>query len=455
MIRRSKIFFSAIGILLLAEFTGQSFTCRELTEPAIAVAPEGQVITVGHHDADISGTDNLAIQAAVDLLNSRGGGTVVILPGEYILNNSIYLRSNVNISGDKKSTVLKRCPALSSRLLVDADRFQKEITPADPSLFKPGMGIICRSNNLMNVMTDDPFTITAIEDGKLFVNHFILHDFTADTDSQGEGGHNGLVANVFPMLLGSCIENVTIDGLTIDAQTEENPGWQNVRTAGILFATCENSVIRNVRISHVQGDGMTIAHGSKNITVENCETSYNTYHGIHPGSHSTFITVKNCHMHHNGSDGLYICWGIKNSRFLDNIIHHNGIRKVGKRNGISIGHKDTDNLISGNHIFENAISGIHFRKKTEANGAHFNTITDNVIENNGLPEHTGKGYGIYINGITHDLIIKNNTIRETRSGNERFQKTGIFISTGASRVHLMGNDMNGHADKDVIDESGK
>ena len=42
---------------------------------------KGSIITVGVSDADITGTDNRAIQAAIDLVYQRGGGTVRILPG--------------------------------------------------------------------------------------------------------------------------------------------------------------------------------------------------------------------------------------------------------------------------------------------------------------------------------------------------------------------------------------
>lgn len=412
-----------------------------------------QVITVGLKDADVNGSDNLAIQSAVDLLSGKGGGTVKILPGAYTLYNSIYLRSNVNITGDREGTVLKRCPAVSSRLLVHADVFEKQIIPADPSLFRVGMGIVCRANNLMNAMITAPLTITAIEDGKLFVNDYIPFDFTATFDSQGNDGYDGLVANVFPMLLGSRIENVIIDGLTVDCFTADDPGWTNVRTGGIFLGTCKNAVVRNVKVSNARGDGILVADASRYITIENCESSNNTYHGVHPGSHSNPVTVRNCDIHHNGSDGLYICWGVRNSLFTGNEIHHNGTRKIGKRNGISIGHKDTNNIIEKNHIYENAVSGIHFRKKTEANGPHHNTVRGNIIENNGLPGHAEKGYGIYVSGITQDLLLQDNVVRETREQDFRLQKTGIWISEGVSQVRMINNRISGHTESDVADHS--
>ncbi|MFC1558531.1 right-handed parallel beta-helix repeat-containing protein, partial [candidate division KSB1 bacterium] len=392
---------------------------------------------------------------AIDAMAYRGGGTVHVLPGEYTLYNSIYLRSNVTIIGDREKTILKRGPVISSRLLIDADVGQMEITPKDVSLFKVGMGISLRSNSLMNAMTSTPLTIKRIEHGVLYVNDYIVHDYTADLDSWGKGGHDGLVSNVFPMIFGHRVENVVVDGFTVDSKTDtENPGWKSVRLGSVYFRTVKNSVIRNVKSINAQGDGILVARASKNIIVEDCESAYNTFHGMHPGSHATHVTVRRCHFHHNGSDGLYICWGVKNSKFLDNVIHHNGTRKNGKRNGISIGHKDTDNIIAGNHIYENAVSGLHFRKKTDANGAHRNIIKDNIIENNGLKGHVPRGYGIFISGITHDLTFQNNTIRETRSGKEALQFNAFYLSPEVSRVKMLDNKISGHPKKAVVDKSG-
>src|SRR3990170_4593210 len=68
------------------------------------------VITVGPADADVVGSTGRAIQLAVDAAAVRGGGTVRVLPGEYLLLDSIHLRSNVSLLGAREKTVLRRAP---------------------------------------------------------------------------------------------------------------------------------------------------------------------------------------------------------------------------------------------------------------------------------------------------------------------------------------------------------
>src|SRR6266436_5843452 len=58
---------------------------------------ERLTITVGPKDAQIVGTTEKALQAAIDSVARFGGGTVRILPGTYRLRNAVYLASNVRI----------------------------------------------------------------------------------------------------------------------------------------------------------------------------------------------------------------------------------------------------------------------------------------------------------------------------------------------------------------------
>ena len=407
------------------------------------------VITIGLSKANIIGSDNRAIQGAIDMIAMRGGGTVKILAGEYILDDAIRLRSNVNLIGaGPDKTILKHAPAVSSPLLKDADIGQKEATPKDASLFKVGMGIVIRSDRYQNIMATSPLTITRIENGVLYFNKYIDWDFTADFEGQEKVKGGGIISNIYPLILGSGVQNMKVEGLTVDSKVKENPGWMNdVWTGGVFFERSQHCVISNVKAINTLGDGIMVIT-CEHFTIEKCEGAFNSHHGIHAGSHSPWTKVKNCITHDNGSDGIYICWGVRESEFTDNIVYHNGFGLI--RNGISTGHKDTDNLIARNHIYDNAKNGIRFRTKTEPNGPHRTRVIDNLIENNGLAT---KAAGIHICGIVHDITIENNTIRETRQGDKRRQINALFIEDGVSRVKMANNKISGHPQNAIVNNS--
>src|SRR5437764_11464979 len=70
-------------------------------------------ITVGPQKADLVGDTDRAIQAAVDYVARKGGGTVRILPGTYRLRNSIFLQSNVRLQGSGTDSVLVKEPSVT------------------------------------------------------------------------------------------------------------------------------------------------------------------------------------------------------------------------------------------------------------------------------------------------------------------------------------------------------
>ena len=110
--------------------------------------------------------------------------------------------------------------------------------------------------------------------------------------------------------------------------------------------------------------------------------------------------------------------------------------------GISIGHKDSDNLFRRNRVRLNAQNGVFFRNETLGMAAHRNRLEENVIEDNGAK---GPGYprsgsaGIRIRGETNGLVFKGNVIRDTRLEASRTQSVGILIEERVGDVTLEGN----------------
>lgn len=77
---------------------------------------EQPLITVGLKDADIIGSDDRALQAAMDYISGLGGGVVEIRAGEFAMRDSLHLRSFVTVRGIKEKRFYERQNRFPARL---------------------------------------------------------------------------------------------------------------------------------------------------------------------------------------------------------------------------------------------------------------------------------------------------------------------------------------------------
>jgi hypothetical protein len=98
-------------------------------------------LTVGPKAADLIGSTEKVVQAAVDSIARWGGGTVKILPGNYHFRNAVYLQNNVRILGSGLDSVITKQPSMTAKLSEDSDWFDQEITFADAAGLEVGDGI--------------------------------------------------------------------------------------------------------------------------------------------------------------------------------------------------------------------------------------------------------------------------------------------------------------------------
>ncbi len=415
-------------------------------------------LTVGHTEADVVGNTNRPIQIAIDALAARGGGIVRLAAGTYTCYDAVRLRPGICLIGEPGRTILRRGPGVWCRLASDAATSQRVIFPTEPSRFAPGMGVCLHDDLLGWVHTWNPLTVVDIENGALHLNDYL------ESDRRAEEGGNAFVFNYFPLLLGILADGAGVEGLDIEAEAEAPPDVQMPRTAAVYFWRSRNVRVRRLRVHGNPGDGICLAKSSEDGVIEDCEVSHCGAEGIHPGSYSERAIVRRCRIHDNAFDGLYICWGIRSGEFTDNEIYRNGW--TGFRSGISIGHQDTDCLIARNHLHENARYGLVFRRKTPANGAHRAVVRENLIENNGgriedfrragctLPEDELIGAGICVYGVTRDLVVERNIIRETREGEARLQRHAILLHPGVENEMIRDNTLSGHPGEPILDRRG-
>jgi hypothetical protein len=373
-----------------------------------SAATEVPRVTVGRSQADLVGSDNRAIQAAVDSIAAMGGGIVEIGPGEYLMRDSLHLRPQVTVRGTPGQTVLRKADAVESTLAIDGDFGEEQITITDPNGFDVGFGVAVWSNRA-NGFHVTVARIIGRSGSTLALDHPLNSDCCVSDAAKA--------ATIYPVVSGYDLEGVRIEHVIIEGNRQHNPVIDGCRGAGIYLYRGFGTAIDHCTIRDYSGDGIGFQQ-SNDVTVTDCVSEHNAVLGFHPGSGSQRATVRRCVARNNGTDGLFLCWRVRHSVFEDNVLEGNG------RNGISIGHKDTDNLLRNNQVRANASDGILFRNEALGMAGHRNRIEDNVIEDNGAGEDVA---GIRIRGQTNDVVLKGNRIRDTRPADSRHQKTGILL----------------------------
>ena len=121
-------------------------------------------VSVGSAGADVVGNDDAAIQKAVERVAAAGGGIVLINAGTYTLNNSVRLASHITLRGEgPERTILKKAPGVKSRLALDADYGEFEVTIEDVRGFAPGMGVAIVDNDSRSFFFPSVRTIVRIK----------------------------------------------------------------------------------------------------------------------------------------------------------------------------------------------------------------------------------------------------------------------------------------------------
>ncbi len=377
-------------------------------------------IKVGRKDADVIGSDNRALQAAVDYIAGLGGGVVEIAEGQYAMCDSLHLRSNVTVRGVEGKTILRKADGAESPLAIDGDFGEQQITVTNPAGFEVGYGVAIWDDRAGGFHTTVA-RITGRSENTFSIDTPLMADCMAANKAKA--------ATVFPVISGYDLKGAKVENLVIDGNKDSNVHLNGCRGAGIFLYRAFGTVISNCTVRNYNGDGISFQQ-SNDVTVVNCVSEDNASLGIHPGSGSQRPVVRRCIARRNGTDGLFLCWRVRHGLFEDNQLVENG------QFGISIGHKDSDNLLRRNLVRLNKQDGVFFRNESLGMAAHRNRLEDNVIENNGAD---GQAAGIRIRGQTNDLIFKSNIIRDTRPQDSQTQAVGILIEEQVGNVVLDGN----------------
>jgi hypothetical protein len=400
---------------------------RPRTTSGDHVEPDWQqrlTVTVGPAKADLAGTTDRVLQAAVDYVARLGGGTVHILPGTYRLRNAVYLQSRVRILGSGAESVLIKEPSLVSKLAADSDWYDQEITLTEDRGFRVGDGICLRAKNPHTGGNTVVKRTLVARSGKRFKldralreNFWLLGEATAST--------------LFPLLSGENIADVVIENVTLEGNRKNNANLDGNYAGCVFLQDCRRVALRGITARHYNGDGISwqICH---DVRVENCHSHDHAGLGLHPGSGSQRPIIRGNKLQRNDI-GIFFCWGVKFGRAERNLIEDS------RSYGISIGHRDTDNLIQENAIERSGRVGVLFRaERGKAFAPHRNRLEKNRIVDSG-PD---RGVGIDVQGETENILIARNEVRETR---KPLGRIGVRIGAQTSDVRLVDNKIEGFA----------
>jgi hypothetical protein len=380
-------------------------------------------VTVGQKAADLVGTTDRVIQAAVDFVSRRGGGTVRILPGTYRLRNAIYLASRIRLKGGGPETVLIKDSSTSTKLAANSDWYDQEITLADARGFHLGDGVCLRAKN-------------PDHGGQVVIKRTLVarsgNRFKLDKPLRENLWLKGqpTAATLFPLVSGENVASVAIDDLALDGNGDNNENLDGNHAGCIFFQDCKDVTIRKVIARKNNGDGISwqVCH---DVRVEDCYSHDHAGLGLHPGSGSQRPIIRGNRVERN-QIGIFFCWGVRFGLAENNTIAD------ARTAGISIGHRDTDNLIRGNSISKSGSVGILFRDESSDFGPHRNRCEHNQILDSGPQD----GIGIDVKGHAQAVSLTQNKVRETRKPMSRI---GIRIGKDTRDIQLADNRIEGFA----------
>ncbi len=381
-------------------------------------------LTVGPKKADLVGTTDRVIQAAVDYLARRGGGTVRLLPGTYRLRNSVFLQSQVRLLGSGMDSVLFKEPSVTTRLIVDGDHWDQEVTLADPKGFQVGDGV--------RLVSKDPYgkgtnliqrTLIACSGNRFKVDRRLEERFHLEGEPQ--------IATNFSLLQCTAVADAVLEDLTLDGNKAHNEMIDKgaFDDGSIRLDECNRVTVRGVTVRDFYCDGIVwgISH---DVLVENCHLHDGARLALHSGSGSQRSIVRGNRMRRSG-EGIYFCWGAQHGLYEKNIIEDCNY-------GMTFGHADSDNRIRDNDIRRSGEAGVHFRGGNKAFAPHRNRFERNRIVDSGGE----KGVAIDINGQTESVVLLQNELRETRAPQSRI---GILIAAEARDIRYEDNLIEGFA----------
>ena len=207
-------------------------------------------LTVGPTKADLVGSDDKVLQAAVDYMARLGGGTVKILPGTYTLRNAVWIPARIRIVGSGPESIITKISSTTVAILDDSDWYDQEVTVKDGKAFKVGDGVLLRTKNPHNGGAEVIKRTLVARSG----NRFKTNDgLRKNVWLSGKP----TMSSQFPLFTSEYTSDVLIENLTFDGNLENNENLSGNYGGCIFLQDCNRYTFRNVVTRNYNGDGIS------------------------------------------------------------------------------------------------------------------------------------------------------------------------------------------------------
>ena len=332
------------------------------------VHPNGYASKYGTRRADYVCTganDEVTIQAAIDWVNSVGGGTVILAEGVYVIEATIDIKDKTSIMGMGREATVLQVPAA---VAADVDPVLSGNAVGGFSISK--LQVDCNGANIAGAYHVNGIYITGAAAEQSLLREVWVDDAEVDAGSGGEGirvdGDNVVLVDCYvdgsdtagivlagtrlvahrcytsgnaqgfdissvSAHLADCISHEDTAGFTIDdtghrlvnCRAEDCLGGD-----GFVLNTTERAVlIACAATSCVSGDGFSSTAPVKCVLL-GCEAYFNDNHGISLEDGDD-CRIEACQVHENSqgttntSDGIY-CIDGNNSAIVNNTVREPG-----------------------------------------------------------------------------------------------------------------------------------
>lgn len=184
---------------------------RQLPHEMHSKMAERPEIRVGIDSGDLRGNDNRALQAAVDYIAALGGGTVRIGPGEYLMRDSLHLRSGVRVVGSGKETLLTKAAGIVFDLGIDGDFGEQQITTVDGVELQIGLGVAVWDDQAGGFHTTVA-RITGKTDNIYSIDQPLMADCLVSRGAKA--------GTLYPVISGYNITDASVSQLTVDGNKQ-------------------------------------------------------------------------------------------------------------------------------------------------------------------------------------------------------------------------------------------